>query len=65
MPSEPAPAEQKPFAYSDEDIDVVIELCGGDPREAIRTLLIASALYEAERDEALAELSAGYVRARR
>lgn len=66
MPSEPAPAEQEPFACSEEDIDVVIELCDGDPRAAIRALLVACAALEDQLNRAQGDAvraSQGYIRA--
>ncbi|MDR6954097.1 hypothetical protein J2X65_003465 [Ancylobacter sp. 3268] len=41
MPSEQPPAEQQPIVITDVDVDEAIAACGGDAREAIRTLLIA------------------------
>ncbi len=42
------------------DIDAVIESCGGDPRAAIRALILASAYWEAECDRLAAALSVGF-----
>lgn len=64
MPSERPPAEWDPFAYSDADIDEAIAVCDGDPRACIHALLVACAMLEAERDEAIREASAGFMRAR-
>lgn len=72
MPSEPAPAGRDEFVGSDEDVDLVIELCGGDAREAVRTLIVAYAALEEElglarRDAArqtARHVSRGYVRGR-
>jgi hypothetical protein len=64
MPSELAPAEQPSFVGSDEDVDAVIDLCGGDPREAVRTLIVAYATLEQALERAHHQASHGYVRGR-
>ncbi|MCI5076643.1 hypothetical protein [Oricola sp.] len=43
-------------------IDATIVLCGGDPRDAIRALLIANDFLEAERDRLTSLISNGYAR---
>lgn len=68
MTSEPAPAVREPFAASDADVDLVLELCGDDARDAIRILLDATVQLEAEiaalRAAATRAASRGYIRAR-
>lgn len=64
MMANPAPAEPDRPEVTEEDVDYVIDLCGGDARAAVRTLLIAGQHMERELDEARQEASWGYVRAR-
>ena len=42
------------------DIDAVIESCGGDPRAALRALILTNAYWEAECDRLAAALSVGF-----
>lgn len=44
------------------DVTAVIEACDGDPRAAIRALLIAQAIQEQRIERLAAALSFGYVR---
>ncbi|BCA05652.1 hypothetical protein JOE51_005418 [Bradyrhizobium japonicum] len=44
--------------------DQAIEACGGDPREAVKALLIALDFLEAEANELRAAVSKGYSRGR-
>lgn len=58
----PASAEQSvAIEATDDEIDAIIEECGGNPREAIRVLLhdLAALAIDAE-----ASVSRGYVRGR-
>lgn len=68
MTSELAHAEAEPFVVSDEDIDVMLELCEDDARDAIRILISANVRLQEEIDElrrtAIRAASQGYVRAR-
>jgi hypothetical protein len=45
-----------------DDVDQVIEACGGDPRAAIKSLLVANGFLEAELERAHALLSKGFIR---
>lgn len=45
-----------------EEVEEVIEACGGDPRVAVRTLLIANDFLVAELERVQAQLSKGFVR---
>jgi hypothetical protein len=44
------------------DVDTVIAACGGNPRAAIRALLIANEFLSAENERLRTSLSVGYVR---
>lgn len=44
--------------------DQVIAACDGDPRAAVRALIVAKGLLEAELDEVYAAASSGYARRR-
>ncbi len=46
------------------DVTAVIEACGGDPRSAIKALLIESHIQEQRIERLAASLSFGYVRGR-
>jgi hypothetical protein len=56
------PAE--PIEVTDADVDEAIAMCGGDPRAAVKTLLIAGQFLERELEEARQEASWGYIRGR-
>ena len=58
------PAEKPRFIGGDEDVDAVIDLCDGDPRAAIRVLIVANAVLEEQLEAARQEASWGYVRGR-
>ena len=45
-----------------EEVDEVIEACGGDCRAAVRTLLIANDFLAAELERVQAQLSKGFFR---
>jgi hypothetical protein len=45
-----------------DDVDQVIEACAGDPRAAIKALLVANSFLEAELERAHSLLSKGFVR---
>jgi hypothetical protein len=45
-----------------EEVEEVIEACGGDARAAVRTLLIANDFLVAELEQTQAQLSKGFVR---
>lgn len=47
------------FAPEDE-VDLAIEICGGDVRAALRISLIANAFLEAELDRVKAEIGPAY-----
>lgn len=64
MPSEPVRADQTLFVGSDEDIDAVIDLCDGDEREAIRSLIMLAKDLQHTIDALQARISHGYVRGR-
>lgn len=61
-------AEQKQATYEAEDLEAdvaaVIEACGGDPRTAIRALLVEQLIQEQRIERLAAALSFGYVRGR-
>jgi predicted transcriptional regulator len=59
-----AAADAAPTHDLEADVDTVIAVCGGDPRVAVRTLLIANEFLSAELDSATAALSRGYTRGR-
>jgi hypothetical protein len=44
--------------------DEAVEACGGDAWSAVRALLVANSLLEAQIDELTAKVSAGYNRGR-
>ena len=46
------------------DVTAVIEACGGDPRTAIRALLVEQHIQEQRIERLAAALSFGYVRGR-
>ena len=46
------------------DITAVIEACGGDPRSAIKALLVENLIQEQRIERLAASLSFGYVRGR-
>lgn len=60
----PDAPEAATFDITEADIDEVIETCSGDPRAAIRALLIGQQFLEAALEEARREASWGYVRGR-
>lgn len=65
MPSEPAPAELSLFDVSDDEIDINLAQCDGDPRETIRRLLVGQAYLEHEISRLRADTSAGFHRRKR
>ncbi|MHC2621520.1 hypothetical protein ACVIW2_003552 [Bradyrhizobium huanghuaihaiense] len=62
------PAASEPAAPAEGDheraADQAIEACGGDPRKAVKVLLIAIDFLEAEANELRAAVSKGYSRGR-
>lgn len=64
MTSEPAPAERETVSIGDDDVDDAIATCGGDPRAAIKALLVGNLFLEQMLDLAKQEASWGYVRGR-
>jgi hypothetical protein len=48
----------------DEDVSAVIKACGGDPRTAIKALLVEQLIQEQRIERLAAALSFGYVRGR-
>jgi prolyl-tRNA editing enzyme YbaK/EbsC (Cys-tRNA(Pro) deacylase) len=46
------------------DVTAVIEACGGDPKTAIKTLLVENPIQEQRIERLAASLSFGYVRGR-
>jgi hypothetical protein len=46
------------------DVSAVIEACGGDPRSAIKALLVQQLIQEQRIERLAAALSFGYVRGR-
>ena len=48
----------------DADVTAVIEACGGDPRVAIRALVVENLIQEQRIERLAASLSFGYVRGR-
>lgn len=64
-PEEQPDAPDAPaFDITEADIDEVLAACSGDPRAAIRALLIGQQFLEAALEEARKEASWGYVRGR-
>lgn len=64
-PEVPPDAPEAPaFDIIEEDVDEAIAACSGDPRAAIRALLIGQQFLEAALEEARKEGSWGYVRGR-
>lgn len=61
---QPDAPEATAFDITEADIDEVIAACSGDPRAAIRALLIGQQFLEAALEEARKEASWGYVRGR-
>nr|WP_245323948.1 hypothetical protein [Bradyrhizobium shewense] len=61
-------AASDPAAPAQDDLelaaDQAIEACGGDPREAVKALLIAIDFLEAEANKLRAAVSKGYSRGR-
>lgn len=49
---------------SDEDVDALIALCGGNAREAVRALRLVNARLGERLDTARRSASSGYLRAR-
>lgn len=64
MTSEQQPAEGDAIAVTEADVDEVLSICGGDPRAAIKALLIGQQYLEASLERARQEASRGYLRAR-
>ncbi len=62
------PATPEPAAPAGGDlelaVDQAIEACGGDAREAVKALLVASGFLEAELNALRASVSTGYARGR-
>jgi hypothetical protein len=57
----------QPTCYTDQieaDVTAVIEACGGDPRTAIKTLLVEQHIQEQRIERLAAALSFGSVRGR-
>ena len=57
----------QPMCDTDEmepDVTAVIEACGGDPRSAIKALLVENLIQEQRIERLAASLSFGYVRGR-
>jgi hypothetical protein len=57
----------QPMSDTDEiesDVTAVLEACGGDPRIAIKALLVENAIQEQRIERLAASLSFGYVRGR-
>ena len=48
----------------DAEVTAVIEACGGDPRSAIKALLVENLIQEQRIERLAASLSFGYVRGR-
>ena len=65
MPAESNPAIS-PILTADLEgtVDQIIAECGGDPRAAVRTLVVANSYLERELESVVAEVSRGYVRGR-
>ncbi|MBB3771495.1 glutamate mutase epsilon subunit [Angulomicrobium tetraedrale] len=68
MTSAQPSAEPVPFVASDADIDIMLELCGDDAREAIRVLIMSNVKLQDEmarlRSTAIRAASRGFIRAR-
>jgi hypothetical protein len=59
-PKVPSP----PAADLDAGADQAIAACGGDPKEAVKALLVAVDFLEAQVDELRSAVSTGYARRR-
>lgn len=57
-----AAVERPPVDPVDAAVEEAIAFCGGDPRAAVRTLLLAYTEVERERDEQVAAMSSGFSR---
>jgi hypothetical protein len=63
MPGSPEAAAPLPIDL-DLAADRAIAACGGDAREAVKALLVANDFIEAQLEELLSSVSAGYARGR-
>ena len=63
MPAAPEPAT---LAEGDLDLaaDQAIAACGGDPREAVKALIVANDFLEAQLEQLRTKVSTGYARGR-
>jgi hypothetical protein len=59
-----APEVPSPAADLDAAVDHAVAACGGDPREAVKALLVAVDFLEAQVDELRSAVSTGYARRR-
>lgn len=63
MTATPTPApNREAMSVPEDSINELIALCNGDPRAAIRTLLVANAYFERELELARVAVSSGYSR---
>jgi hypothetical protein len=62
MASPTAPAPQAEGDRLEITTDQTIALCGGNPRDAVKALLVANEYLEAEIQELRAAVSSGYAR---
>jgi hypothetical protein len=62
----PAVPEPSPPSVGDLELaaDQAIAACGGDPREAVKALIVANGFLEAQVEDLRASVSAGYSRGR-
>ncbi|MGY4429704.1 hypothetical protein ACVWWO_002181 [Bradyrhizobium sp. F1.13.1] len=63
MSAAPEPSRPAPDVL-DAAADQAIAACGGDAREAVKALIVANGFLEAQVEELLASVSAGYSRGR-
>ena len=67
MPTPAASNPAEPPIQTDDlegTVDRIVAECDGDPRAAVRTLVVANSFLERELESVLAEVSRGYVRGR-
>jgi hypothetical protein len=53
-----------PPSDQEDEVEMAIQICGGDVRAALRISLIANAFLEAEIDQLKSQVSAGFLRGR-
>ena len=64
MTKNPAPIPQSDAEQLDAATDQAIAACGGDAREAVKTLIVANEFLESEVSELMRAVSQAYARGR-